>query len=130
VIDFLKVLFTSPMALPWMLLIGACLVLLLFGYVIAYLVAFAHAHLGKSWRELLVTTTRSRVSWIWGWTASCIVLLLYVAGLAYLERIASWLAALPFLVTAVLTLCIAFWLRHSVRTRVVRLQNLVQGGRP
>jgi hypothetical protein len=130
VIDFLKVLFTSPIALPWMLLIAACLVLLVFGYVIAYVCAFVHAHLGKSWRELLVTTTRASVSWIWGWIASCIVLLLYVAGLAYLERIGSWLAALPFLVTAVLTLCIAAWLRHSVRTRVVRLQKLVQGGRP
>jgi hypothetical protein len=129
-LDFLKALLLTPVALTWLLLSGACLVLLLIATGLATLVSMLHLHLGKSWRDLLVTTTRVRISWIWGWAASCLVLLGYAASLAYLGRVESWYAALPYLIVAATCVCIAALLRHSVRARLIRMQRLVQGGRP
>jgi hypothetical protein len=126
---FLTALLTAPVALSWQLLSLACAVLLALCSLVAYLVALIHAHIGKSWRELLVSASRVRVSWIWGWLVSCYVLLSYLTALAYLQRVASWLAALPYLIAAVVTLVIATWLRHSIRTKVVTMQKLIQGGR-
>jgi hypothetical protein len=127
--DFLRTLLTAPVALSWILLSLACVPLLALSGALAFFVAFIHAHSGKSWRELLVSTTRVRVSWIWGWAVSCLVLLSYLTALAYFERVASWIAALPYFITAALTLLIAAWLRHSIRAKVVTMQKLVQGGR-
>jgi hypothetical protein len=127
---FLVALLTGPVVLSWQLLSAACMLLSTIAFLVAYCVALVHARAGKSWRELLVTTTRVRISWIWGWTAACVGLVLYVSTLAYLERVASWFAALPYLISAVLTLVVAAWMRHSVRAKVVRMQKIVQGGRP
>lgn len=127
--DFLETLLTVPVALSWQLLAVAVLVLLGIVLVIAWVVAIIHAHASKSWRELLVTTTRVKISWIWGWSAAAIVLLVYLTGLVYLGRVASWLIGLPYLIAAVITIGIAAWLRHEVRVIVVRMQKLVQGGR-
>jgi hypothetical protein len=128
--DFVRTLLTEPVALSWLLLTGACALLLVFACFIAGFIALIHAHSGESWRELLVTTTRVKISWIWGWAVACFALLLYVTSLTYLDRVGSWFAALPYLISAILTLGIAAWLRHSVRARVVKMQKLVQGGRP
>lgn len=127
-LDFVKVLLTAPVTLPWEWICAACGILLVLCFLIAWPVAFIHAHAGNSWRELLVTTTRIRVSWIWGWAMACFVLLAYVSTLAYLERMASWIAALPYLITAVLVLAIAAGMRRSLRRKVVDMQKLVQGG--
>jgi len=127
-IDFLRTLLTAPVSLSWLLVCGAVAFLLLIAWVIAYFVAIIHAHAGASWRELLVTTTRVKISWIWGWSVACFVLLVYVASLGYFERIESWFAALPYLIAAIITLGFAAWLRHSVRAKVVWLQKIVQRG--
>jgi hypothetical protein len=128
--DFLRVLLTSPIALPWLMACIAVTVLWFISWLIAYFVAMMHAHAGASWRELLVTATRVKISWIWGWEIACFVLLVYLATLSYLGRIESWQAALPYLITALITVIIAFWLRQSVRKKVIRMQKLVhdQGG--
>ncbi len=130
VADFLTTLLTAPVVLSWMLLVIACGVLLALSFLVAYGVAGIHAHVAKSWHELLVTATRLRVSWIWGWSIACILLLAHLTALAYLDRVESWIAALPYLITATLTLGIAAWLRRTVRTKVVRMQKVVQGGQP
>ena len=127
--DFLETLLTAPVTLSWQLLVVAVIALIGFVWVIAYLVAIIHAHAGASWRELLVTTTRVKISWIWGWSVACFALLVHLATLVYLGRVASWFIALPYLIAAVITIGIAAWLRHAVRTKVVRMQKLVQGGR-
>ena len=115
-IDFLKMLLTLPVALSLSLLIAACGILLAAAFLIAFGVAGIHSHAGKSWHELLVATTRVRVSWIWGWSVACVLLLAYVSSLVYLERVASWLAALPYLITATLTILFAAW-----RPRISRI---------
>ena len=127
--EFVKTLLFAPVALPWLLVIVACGALFGVAFLMAWGVAFMHAHLAKSWQELLVTTTRVRVSWVWGWCAACFALLAYVSCLIYLERVAAWLAALPYLTVALVTLGIAAWLRRSLRIKVVKVQKLVQGGR-
>jgi hypothetical protein len=126
--EFLRTLLLAPVALSWLLLTLACGALFLVACLIAWVVAFTYAHWAKSWQELLVTTTRVKISWIWGWSAACLLLLAYVSSLVYRERVASWFAALPYLLIALVTLGIAAWLRHSVRTKVVKVQKLVQGG--
>jgi hypothetical protein len=127
--EFLRTLLIAPVALSWFLLMVASGALFISACLIALGVAFVHAHRGESWRELFVTTTRVRISWTWGWSVSCLVLLVYIGVLDYFfDRVASWFAALPYLIVALVALGIAAWLRHSVRTRVVRVQKVLQGG--
>ena len=128
--DFLKTLLTSPVPLPWLWACVAVAVLWFMSWLIAYFVAIIHAHAGASWRELLVTTTRVKISWTWGWEVACFILLVYLTTLLFLDRVDSWMAALPYLITAIITLAIAASLRGSVRNEVVKMQRklVVKGG--
>lgn len=128
-IDFFLTLLTAPIRLAWLLLAGAAGFLLLLSWLTAWVVAFVHAHAGTAWKDVLLSNTRVKISWTWGWLVACAVLLLYVAGLGYLDRVGSWIAALPYLLAALFALLFATMLRHSVRKKVVDMQKVVQGAR-
>jgi hypothetical protein len=126
---FLKTLFTAPVALPWLLLLLACSLMLAFLWLLAWPIALLHVHLAKSWRELVLTTTRVRLAWAWAWIAVSFLLFSYAATLIYINRISSWIAALPYLIATLCGILIAVWMRYRVRSKVTVAQRLVQGGR-
>ena len=125
-VDFLKTLLLSPIELPYLDLFIATWALVAMAFVIAWIVAFFHAQYVESWRALLTTRSRVRVSWAWGWCAAAFLLMVYVAQLTVRSRIPSLHAGLPYILGAFLAVAFGLWLRHSVRSEVRKFQKLCQ----
>lgn len=122
----IKTLLLSPIELPYLGLIVAIGALVMMALVIAWIVASLHAKYVESWRELLATRSRVRVSWAWGWCAAAFLLVVYATQLTYRGHVPSLHAGLPYVLGAFVAVAFGLWLRHSVRTEVRQLQKLVQ----
>lgn len=124
-LQFLVQLLTAPVELSYVQLSEAVAVLLVCAWVIALVVAITHSQLAASWKKLLVTRTRIKVSWAWGWCCAGLLLSIYAAQLAYRMRIPSLFAGLPFVIAAGVCVLIGYWLRRDVQRELKDFQKLI-----
>jgi hypothetical protein len=125
--EFLRSLLLAPVPLQSWWLALAITSLLAITWLLAWSAAFIHAKTRASgWSDLVVSRTKTRVSWAWGWCIASILLTMYAVQLLVRERLLSLGAAAPYVAVAIASVIISLVLQRGVRADVRQVQRALQ----